>query len=270
VGAGPRPRAHPVPRVALPPVDAERRRTGRVQHPPPRPAAGPPDEPTPAAAERDGLPLGRELAAAFGGLVAFWVSGCAGDPFADLPDPRQAEDCVAFTREANADAGQSTDDILSPGKPPTVDIEAYWFGPRLGPRRAIVANEGEVDLSATAEARLYPIYVVFYQLPADGCQSNLLPGYEPSPDYWHAGREVSVQSEPLDAPLAQRIIREVGGGIDGKPRVPVADGRSAVVLELGETTTGLVVDETFVLVQGAHPERVRALLPTFRRVGEAS
>ena len=76
-----------------------------------------------------------------------------------------------------------------------------------------------------------------------------------------------MQSQPLAAPLTQRLIREVGGGIAGKPRVPVADGRSAVVLELGETTTGLVVDDTFVLVQYAHPERVRALLPTLRRVG---
>jgi hypothetical protein len=177
---------------------------------------------------------------------------------------------VAFTREANADAGERTDDILPPGKPPTLDIEAYWFGPKLGPRRAILANEGEVDLLATDEQQLYPIYAVFYQLPADGCQSNLLPGYEPSPDYWHAGREVSVQSEPLEAPLTQRLIREAAGGIDGKLRVPVADGESAVLLELGETTTGLVVDETLVLIQGAHPDRVRALLPTLRRVGEGS
>ena len=45
VGARPRPRAHPVPRVALPPVDAERRRAGSVQHPPNDPPPGLPTSP---------------------------------------------------------------------------------------------------------------------------------------------------------------------------------------------------------------------------------
>jgi hypothetical protein len=151
-----------------------------------------------------------------------------------------------------------------------VDIQAYWFGPRLGPRAAIVANEGEVDLANSDEPELFPFYVVIYQLPADGCQSALLPRYDPAPAYWGQGREISMQSEPLGAPLVQRLIREVGGGLDGKPRVPVGDGGSAVLLVLGETTTGLVVDDTFVLVQGAHPERVRALLPTLRPVDGGS
>jgi hypothetical protein len=109
-----------------------------------------------------------------------WAAGCSGGSFGDLPDPRQAEDCVAFTKEASADAGERTDDILPPGRAPTVDIDAYWFGPTLGPRRAIVANEGEVDLANSDEPQLFPFYLVIYQLPADGCQSGLLPGYEPS------------------------------------------------------------------------------------------
>jgi hypothetical protein len=214
--------------------------------------------------------VGQRLAAAFGGVVALAVTGCSGDPFAELPDPRQAEDCVAFTKEAYAEIGERNDNIVAPGQVPTVDIEAYWFGPRLGPRAAIVADEGEGDLSNSDEPELFPTYVVIYQLPADGCQSGLLPRYDPAPDYWGPGREIWVSSQPLAAPLTQRLIREAGGGTAGKPRVPVAEGRSAVVLELGETTTGLIVDETFVLIQYAHPERVRALLPTLRRVGGGS
>jgi hypothetical protein len=213
--------------------------------------------------------VGRRLAAAFSGLV-LWASGCSGDPFSELPDPRQADDCVAFTKEANADAGERTDDIFPAGQAPAGDIDAYWFGPTLGPRQAIVANEGEVDLANSDEPKLFAIYVVIYQLPADGCQSGLLPGYDPSPDYWHAGREVSVQSEPLAAPLTQRLIREVGGGTAGKPRVTLQNGESAVVLDLSEVETGIVVGDTFVFVQGAHPERVRALLPGLRPVGGRS
>jgi hypothetical protein len=129
-----------------------------------------------------------------------------------------------------------------------------------------VANEGEVDLANSDEPELFPIYVVIYQLPADGCQSGLLPGYDPSPDYWGPGREISIQSEPLAAPLTQRKIRDVGG-VEDKPRVVLANGEPAVVLEISEVETGIVVDETFVFVQGAHVARVRALLPTLRPVG---
>jgi hypothetical protein len=113
----------------------------------------------------------RRSAALFATLV---MSGCAGG-VDDFPDPRTAGDCVAFTKQAHAEAGDPTRAVLRPGTQPTVAVDAYWFGPTLGPRRAIVATEREVSLPEAAGAAL-PIYAVFYQLPADGCQSGLLPG----------------------------------------------------------------------------------------------
>jgi hypothetical protein len=69
-------------------------------------------------------------------------------------------------------------------------------------------------MSNTDEPKLFPHYVTFYQLPEDGCQSGMLPGYEPAPDYWGPGHEVQITSEPLGTPLTQRTIDEGFG--DGR------------------------------------------------------
>jgi hypothetical protein len=174
-----------------------------------------------------------------------------------------ASDCVAFTKQAHADAGEPTRAVLRPGTPPTVPVDAYWFGPTLGARRAIVATEQEVSLPEAAGAVL-PVYAVFYQLPADGCQSGLLPGYEEAPDYWGAGREVQVLSEPADAPGAQRWIRD-RGGLAGKPKIALEDGEEAVVLH-GPAETGIVVGTTLVTVTGG--VRGDTVLHELRPVGD--
>jgi hypothetical protein len=198
-------------------------------------------------------------------LVTLVVSGCVGGD-GTLSDPRTAGDCVAFTKEASAEAGEPSRAVFAPGTPPTVAVEAYWFGPTLGPRRAIVATEQEVSLPDAAGGVL-PVYAVFYQLPADGCQSGLLPGYEEAPDYWGAGREVQVLSEPADAPAAQRWIRDRFGGLEGKPSITLRGGEEATVLR-GDAETGIVVGNTLVTVTGAGVSRLDAVLDTLRPVGE--
>jgi hypothetical protein len=196
-------------------------------------------------------------------MAALVVSGCAGGAD-DLPDPRTAGDCVAFTKQAHEDAGEPTRSVLRPDTPPTVAVDAYWFGPMLGPRRAIVATELEISEPDAPESTL-PVYAVFYQLPADGCQSGLLPGYETAPDYWGAGREIQVLSEPVDTPAAQRTIRDLFGGLAGKPSVTLRDGEKAVVLH-GPAETGLVVGNTLVTVTGG--VREDTVLHDLRPVGD--
>lgn len=200
-------------------------------------------------------------------MATLVVTGCAGGDVA-FPDPRDADDCVAFTKEASVDAGESSRAVLAPGTPPTVAVDAYWFGPTLGPRRAIVATELEVSQPDAGESGALPVYAVFYQLPEDGCQSGLLPGYETAPDYWGQGREVQVLSEPLDTSDAQRWIRD-SGGLAGKPKIVLEAGDEAIVLA-GAGDTGIVIGETLVTVTGAGTSRVRQFLATLRPVEGSS
>jgi hypothetical protein len=194
------------------------------------------------------------------------AGACSLDPFGELPDPRRARDCVAFTKEASRDAGQDGDGILRPGVKPGLDIDAYWFGPTFGPRRAIVATASMQDFSNTDEPRLFATYTVFYQRPEDGCQSGLLPGYEEAPAYWGPGDEIQVSSDPLGTPLTQRTIREAFGGREGKPRFRLETGETAILLGSAENETAIVVGRALVLVHGASPDRVRERLGTLRRV----
>jgi hypothetical protein len=66
---------------------------------------------------------------------------------------KAATDCVAFIREIHAEFGLGRDrGLLYPGEPPTVPVEAYWFGPRLDERRASYANSSmEVDFDENEE-----------------------------------------------------------------------------------------------------------------------
>jgi hypothetical protein len=118
-------------------------------------------------------------------------------PFGELPDPRKAHDFVAFTKDAQSEAGNDSGDVLAPGTAASGGLTAYWFGPTLGPRRATVAAQGSANMSNTDDPKLFPQYVTVYQRPEDGCQSGLLASYEEAPDYWGPGDEVEVISEPI-------------------------------------------------------------------------
>jgi hypothetical protein len=78
------------------------------------------------------------------------VGGCGGEAAESaltFPDPRTAEDCVSFLRTAYRDAGHPYDGVQAAGTPPRLMPEVFWFGPRIGKRRATVAIE---------EAQVYP------------------------------------------------------------------------------------------------------------------
>jgi hypothetical protein len=157
--------------------------------------------------------------------------------------------------------------VLEPGTPASdSSLTAYWFGPMLGPRRAIAAAEGDVDLSNTDEPKLFPLYITSYQLPEDGCQSGMLPGYEPAPDYWGQGQEVQVTSEPLGTPLTQRTIEEGFGRREGKPRIQLENGETAVFLAGAEGENAAIVGRTFVFITGLPPDRAREFLHQLRPV----
>jgi hypothetical protein len=212
--------------------------------------------------------VGRRLvaSAATVTVVGGVAVSCSGSSFGELPDPRKATDCVAFTKQAQDDAGIEPGKVLAPGTLASPPLIAYWFGPELGERRAVVAGEWQVNLSNTEDEMPVPLYATFYQLPQDGCQSGMLPGYDPAPDYWGRGRSVEVQNEPLGTPLVQRTINEVFRGRDGKPRVELATGQTAIFLGSTSAETAAIVGRTFVMVTGLPPDRVRAFLPELRPI----
>jgi hypothetical protein len=121
-------------------------------------------------------------------------------------------------------------------------------------------------MSNTDEPKLFPLYVTFYQLPEDGCQSGMLPGYEPAPDYWGPAHEVQVTSEPLGTPLTQRTIDEGFGGREGKPRIELENGETAVFLAGAEGENAAIVGRTFVTISGLPPDRAREFLHQLRPV----
>ena len=190
--------------------------------------------------------------AGFGTLVA----GCAAAR--ELPDPRQADDCVEFTKDVLEDAGRDSGHVLPPGATPAAgEVRPYWFGPTFGKRHAILAGQFREDLSSTDEAQLFWTYTTFYQVPEDGCQSGMLPGYDPAPEHWGPGSEIQVQSQPAHAPLVQRTIREVFGGLEEKETFELADGGVALLLGGDETYAAVLVGRTLAQTGGASVDVVR-------------
>lgn len=199
--------------------------------------------------------------------IATLVAGCAAQR--ELPDPRQAGDCVDFTKDAAEEAGLNSGHVLPPGAPPAAgEVKPYWFGPMFGKRRAILAGQMREDLSNTEDEQRFWTYTTFYQVPEDGCQSGMLPGYEPAPEYWGPGSEISVQSQPAYAPLVQRTIREVFGGLAEKESFELEDGSFAVLLGGDDTFAGILVERTLVLVDGASVGVVRARIRDLTAVGD--
>jgi hypothetical protein len=192
------------------------------------------------------------LGAAAVGCMAFASCSRLG-----LKDPKAARDCVGFLREAYREADTDPDVVRPPGARPRLQPIVYWAGPRLGARRANFVNES-TDASvgdSEEDDQRFPSYVVSYQVPEDGCMTDMLPGYEPRPENWHAGRERTIWTLPLRSAFAQQALVGPGGGLQGRA-YRTADGELArVAIDYGEGTVGLIVSDRLVIL--ATPDDVR-------------
>src|SRR5919106_2225932 len=115
---------------------------------------------------------------------------------------------------------------LEPGEKPTVDVEAYWFGPTLAGRKAFFASE----LSSPDET----VHVTCYGDPQElaHAKSHCLPGQgEPR-------RELQVVSRPLGDQLAGREVARLERDGTGRA-IRLANGEEALLYDgaiLTETT----------------------------------
>jgi hypothetical protein len=191
-------------------------------------------------------------------VVLAIASGCT----ADLPDPREATDCVAFTRDAQAESEGGIGGVLPAGAAETVAVDAYWLGPEAFRRQAIFSVSGNVNSGSGKE----PFYSTVYQEPRFGCSSNYLPGYEFAPDYWGPGNKLEVENWPSDSGAARDDIKWFNSLGERPRRVRVSTGETATILGFDGFRSGILVGETFVVIE-ATADKTAAALRSLQRVG---
>jgi len=69
-----------------------------------------------------------------------------------------------------------------------------------------------------------------------------------------------------EGPLTQRTLNEYFGGKEGKPRIRLANGETAIFLPGGNGESGAIVGRTFVTVNGLPPDLAREFLHQLRPV----
>jgi hypothetical protein len=194
-----------------------------------------------------------------------------------FPDPRKADDCVAFLRAAYRQAGRGTERVRPAGAPPRLLEEVFWFGPQLGKRRAIVGVE-DIQVSvgeSSADDEPFPMYSLSYQVRADGCQTHFLPGYEPRPPNWGPGREIQVTNMPLHSQEGRLALRDIPKArLRGRP-IRTADRRAARVVFVADpdpwhVAVTVVIDRTLVAFQLPKKFGVTAAVRQLRAIEKAS
>jgi hypothetical protein len=198
-------------------------------------------------------------------VVALACAGCSHD---ELGDPKTARDCVAFLRDAHRQADFDPNAVKPPGARPRLQPLVFWFGPRLGSRRAIVVVEDRQEHvgDRPEDPVRYPAYFVSYQVPADGCQTDALPGYDPRPENWHRGREIQVNTIPLGSPEARVVVEDVDYGRLSGPLFRTADGRRARIVADYETGVAVAVADRLVTFEAPGDVGVEAAVRRLRAI----
>jgi hypothetical protein len=134
---------------------------------------------------------------------------------------------------------------LEPGRPPTVAVEAYWFGAELDGRRAFTA----VEYDSPDET----VHITFYGDPLEiaAGKTQAYPGRE-QPEH-----EVQVVSRPLSQHVPRRELARLERQSVGR-EVTLANGETIVVYP-----RAIVTQTTLVTIGGAvHLRRIaQALRP---------
>jgi hypothetical protein len=189
---------------------------------------------------------------------------------ADVPDPLQATDCVAFVRDVYRWFQEKPPPVRSPGTRPRLQPVVFWFGPRLGKRRAnTVIENPELHVGDVAEKdERYAMYWISYQVPSHGCRTGAVPGSDNRLPNWGPGLEMQVMTIPLDSAEARLQLRnddtmrvELRG-----PVVRTADGRKATITRDDGYTVWVVVSGRVVMFQRPDDVGVRAAVRRLRAI----
>lgn len=120
---------------------------------------------------------------------------------------------------------------LPPGEAPSLPLQAYWFGPEIEGRQALVAIELRTDDPGVA-------HVTFYGDPAEFAAGKTHgPGSRAVPN-----REFQLVSRPRTDPLVKREVRGLKARAFGQP-VTLANGEDALAYR-----RAIITESTFVTI----------------------
>jgi hypothetical protein len=218
-------------------------------------------------------------------VTAVLVAGCTGGEesrraerpppppppaLADVPDPLQATDCVKFVRDVYRWFQEKPPPVRRPGVRPRLQPVVFWFGPRLGKRRAnIVIEERELHVADRSEDdERYATYWISYQVPADRCRTHAVPGSDNRLPNWGPGREMQVATIPLRSAAARSFLRTYDDDyVDlGGPVLRTADGRRATLVYDDGLMAGVLVSRRVVTFQKPGDVGVRAAVRQLRAI----
>jgi hypothetical protein len=190
---------------------------------------------------------------------------------ADVPDPLRVTDCVAFVRDVYRWFERKPPPLRRPGARPRLQPVVFWFGPRLGKRRAnVVIEERDLHVAERPEDdKRYASYWISYQVPADGCRTGAVPGSDSRLPNWGPGLEMQVNTIPLRSDEARSLLRFAGGDDSGDRRAPVlrtADGRRATLVYHDEYTVVVRVSRRVVTFDRPGDVGVRAAVRRLRAI----
>jgi hypothetical protein len=191
---------------------------------------------------------------------------------------KAATDCVAFINEIYEEFGLKRDKgKVQPGTPPTVPVQAYWFGPQLDDRRATYAESLiNVDINGNGEKFKVPMYLVMYQRPEDGCQGQALNLSSDEDFGFGVGHEIQMFSMPVDSYTAQTFLNDPNDpealGLASSYQTRLANGEPATVYFAGGLDGLAVLTESTLieLIGGGYgnEKASRRVVPLLRPIGE--
>ena len=158
-----------------------------------------------------------------------------------------------------------------PGARPRTSVHAYWFGPRLGPARAVTALERWGGTFFEPGAGDPPRLTTVYRLPA-----SALPPHERDerPPYPGLGSQTTEVHVECGTERRAHYAESFAPGTSRRP-VRIAGGRRATLVVTGFVLSGrrgvhavFLIGRTACWVGGlVSPEVVRRAAPTLRPVG---
>jgi hypothetical protein len=148
---------------------------------------------------------------------------------------------------------------VEPGEPPKTDVDAWWFGDKLGPAEAVTALERWGEDPWDWGDRDPPSYTTVYRLPPDAIPPGIHDERGPYPGLGAIGVEIHVKCTPGDR---SAVRRSFGSGI--RPQsVRLATGRRVPFFGTAGTRSGreqvhavFVIGRTLCWVDGLVSDEV--------------
>lgn len=185
----------------------------------------------------------------------------------------QATDCVKFVRDVYRWFEEQPPPVRRPGARPRLQPVVFWFGPRIGKRRArtVIENRELHVGDVGAQDERFATYWVSYQVSSDGCRTGAVPGSDNRLPNWGPGRELQVTTIPLESAAARLQLRDddtMRVDLRG-PVVRTAEGRKATITRDDGYTVWVVVSGRVVMFQKPGDVGVRAAVRDLRAIERA-